>query len=368
MRLADTLRARREQLLDDWEQSVRHSLSESARMDRENLRDDIPRFIDRLIEWLDGESAETSPTVDPETTGAHARHRLELGVSLDHLIHEYRLLRQAIMRHLCEPDSRFDGPLSDLVRLNDALDHAMAETVSTYVHERDSARDMLLAVLGHDLRNPLSAVQMASEALLTPKDPQTVRNAALRIGRSADRMEQMLSDLLDLVRSRFGVQMPIESTAGDLCEIARAAVDELKETNPSRQLSFSCRGETRGLWDSGRMGQLVSNLVANAIQHGSDPITVELDGNDGVVHLSVANCGAPISEEGQRDLFKPFRTLAQGDTRVNLGLGLFIVSEIVRRHGGAIDVTSTDEGTTFSVRLPRILEAGNSTHHQRPDG
>jgi len=359
MRLTEILRVHEETILDDWEQAVRQSLSESARLDGENLRDDIPKFLDRLIKWLDGHSVQTSETVDKETTGAHARHRLEFGVSLDHLVHEFRLLRQTIMRHICEPDTQFDGPLSDLIRLNDAFDHAMAETVSTYVHERDAARDMLLAVLGHDLRNPLTAVKMGIQSLLEPKDQKGVRETAVRIGRAADRMQQMLSDLMDLVRSRFGVQMPMESTSGDLCEIARGTVDELQEAHPSRQLSFECRGETRGFWDHGRMGQLVSNLVANALQHGTDPITVELDGSEGFVSLCVTNRGAPISEERQRNLFKPFRTVAQGDARGNLGLGLFIVSEIVRRHGGRIDVTSTDEATAFSIRLPRISTAKN---------
>jgi signal transduction histidine kinase len=150
--------------------------------------------------------------------------------------------------------------------------------------------------------------------------------------------------------------MPVQPETVDLGDIARVIVDEIRVIHPSRQLSVECRGTPIGAWDRARMGQLVSNLVANAIEHGSDPITVHVEGRDVDVLIRVANRGAPIPQALLPDLFDPFRRFGRRDEHSHLGLGLFIVKEIVRRHSGELDVASTHEETAFSVRLPRAPE------------
>ncbi len=334
---------------------MRASTTESASFARDDLRDDIPKFIDRLIAWLNGESRDTCAAVDRETTGAHARHRLSRGVALDHLVEEFRLLRQVIMQHV---GSGAVVPFDDLVRLNDAIDHAIGETVLTYVNERDASRDLLLGVIGHDLRSPLAAVKAASHVASKTEKIETARAAAERIARSTDRMQRMISDLLDLARARFGATMPVRPEPVDLADLVHNCVDELLLIHTDRRISLEIHGDPSGVWDRARMGQLVANLLANALQHGRDPIVVSVEARGEQVLLQVSNRGDPIEPEILPTLFDPFRRRAgTGDTS-NLGLGLFIVSEIVRRHGGNIEVRSNEGETAFIVRLPRMPRLG----------
>ncbi|HEX6837579.1 MAG TPA: HAMP domain-containing sensor histidine kinase [Polyangia bacterium] len=356
VRLAAVLRRERERILRDWEAAVRQSVSRSAALDRSELLDDMPSFVDRLIACVDDEAGESrKPAVDPETTGRHARHRLAFGVELRHLIHEYRLLRRILLR--CAVDARCEATpqcLEQLLVLNDLIDEALSETASAYGRERDAARDLVLGVIGHDLRNPLAAVSVASSLIAEATSLEQVRAVGQRIKRSADRIHRVIGDLLDLARSRFGARMPIAPEPLDLGEVARNAIEELQLAHPDRRIVVERRGDVAGSWDRARLGQVVSNLVANAIQHGSDPIRVAVEGDGDSVVLRIANQGTPIPKESLPSLFDPFRRLpAGGDDTARLGLGLYIVAEIVRRHGGSVNVQSTPAETAFTVRLPR---------------
>lgn len=356
LRLSTILRKDREAILLEWEAAVRQSASRSATLERADLLDDIPKFVDRLIAWLDeGSTAARDVAVDTETTGQHARHRLRFGVELRHLIHEYRLLRQIMMSHAVDAHCEsWPGCLQELIALDDVLDAAMTETVSAYARERDESRDLLLGVLGHDLRNPLAAVSVASSLIAESTSLEQVRAVGARIKRSAERIQRVIGDLLDLARSRFGARMPIAPEPLDLGEVANSAIEELRLANPGRELVFEQRGDVAGTWDRARLDQVVSNLVGNAIQHGKDPICVTVEADGDSVVLRVANQGPPIPKESMPSLFDPFRRAsADGGDKARLGLGLYIVAEIVRRHGGTVNVDTAESETVFTVRLPR---------------
>ena len=155
----------------------------------------------------------------------------------------------------------------------------------------------------------------------------------------------------------------------DLGEVARAAVEELQIAHPDRQLVLEREGELHGFWDRTRMGQLVSNLVANAVQHGDDPITVRVSADDDHVVVRVSNRGQPIPEPALPSLFDPFRRgFADSSDKARLGLGLFIVAEIVRRHDGAIDVRSSGDETAFTIRLPRQPSMARGEVAEHPAG
>jgi signal transduction histidine kinase len=168
----------------------------------------------------------------------------------------------------------------------------------------------------------------------------------------------MVSDLLDFSRGRLGSPMPIAASADNLGQLVTAVVDEVQTASPQSIVDFESNGDLEGYWDSERLKQLVSNLLWNAIQHGTGKaILVTAAGEENSVVIDVHNEGPPIPKELQATMFDP---LVQGKTpdptRTGLGLGLFIVNEIVAAHHGTIVVTSTeDSGTTFSVRLPRRL-------------
>jgi len=177
-------------------------------------------------------------------------------------------------------------------------------------------------------------------------------------------MLQIIDELFDLSRARLGGGIPIERKPCDLLPVAKKTVAELEATNPSRKIEIFSEGQLTGDWDAGRLGQVLSNLVGNAVRHGTVtiPITVRLKGTDSDVEISVHN-GGHIPEDLTPRLFQPFQSGVGRRTRAEgLGLGLYIVQQIVIAHGGDVQVTSSPaDGTTFNIRLPRRAVAGSGS-------
>ena len=219
-------------------------------------------------------------------------------------------------------------------------------------------RERMMGILGHDLRNPLGAV-LALASVLRRGDglSDKAREEVEIIEQAARRMNAMIGTLLDFTRLRFHGSLPVTIEEVDLGELVRGVVAELQAAHDTREIALSANGDLRGHWDPGRMAQLLSNLAANALSHGASqsPVRVALAGEEDLVRLSVSNRGPAIPSELVERLFEPFHQGAEsnGNPRRGLGLGLFIVREIVRAHGGTIDVRSGDDLITFAVTLPR---------------
>lgn len=221
----------------------------------------------------------------------------------------------------------------------------------------EEARERFIAILGHDLRNPLGAILMTAEALLRGSLREPDAGAMERIARSARRMDAMIHDLLDFARGRLGPGIPIKRETCDLGRICADEVNEMTQSHPDRVITAEVIGDVTGEWDRDRLQQVLSNLIGNALQHGADPIAVAAREEGDDVILSVHNEGPPIPAAVMPTIFEPFRRGA-GDRAEGLGLGLFIVSEVVRAHGGTISVRSSQrEGTTITIRLPRHAPA-----------
>lgn len=220
-------------------------------------------------------------------------------------------------------------------------------------------QQQLMAVVGHDLRTPLSAILAATHVLagreLTPDQDRLVA----RIAASASRMSAIIRDLVDFGRTRQGLGIAIQKQLADVAGVVRAALAELGEPDQGRARLLA-QGDTSLECDAGRILQVASNLVANALRHAADKgVTVEVAGLPSEVVLSVHNDGPPIPPELLPHVFQPFRQDQDSGAPVgSSGLGLFIVREIVAAHGGSVAVTSDAEsGTTFTVRLPRQASA-----------
>jgi signal transduction histidine kinase len=244
-----------------------------------------------------------------------------------------------------------------------AIDITDAKRVQDELARELAFREQMMGVLGHDLRNPLSAV-LALSGLMQRQDeqPHRTREGLQRIEQSARRMNEMIGTLLDFTQLRFRGALPISRESVDLAALARTVVDELRAAHAHRKIEIEAADALRGHWDPGRTAQIVSNLVANALEHGHHdvPIRVSLSGDDATATLVVSNRGPAIPSELVERMFEPFQQLSVGLGNGNgngksrgLGLGLFIVREIVQAHGGSIDVRSEGDVTTFAVRLPR---------------
>ncbi|MFY0572043.1 GAF domain-containing protein [Archangium lansingense] len=230
-------------------------------------------------------------------------------------------------------------------------------------------RERFMSIVSHDLRNPLNAILLSANALLRSEDlGERHVKGARRIIASAERMKRMISDLMDFARGRLGGGIPISPREVELAALCREVVEELEAGRPGREVDLKVEGDLQGEWDADRLSQLLINLGKNALDYSPEESRVcfSLYGEEGFVRLEVQNEGTPIPPERLGSIFEPFQRFAgeaQSPTSTSgLGLGLYIVDQIVRAHGGEVSVCSTEEeGTTFTVRLPRH-PAGTGVH------
>jgi two-component system sensor histidine kinase/response regulator len=224
----------------------------------------------------------------------------------------------------------------------------------------------LMAVVGHDLRNPLEVILMSAELMKSGNHGPEVQKHAERLHRSGTRMRQIIDELLDVTRARLGGGIPIEPRRADLLQLAKAAVAEAEAGHPECRVELQAGGELCGEWDPARLEQVLSNLLGNAVRHGTQGkvvhVTVESDGPN--VTLCVHNDGHIPAELLPR-VFEPFQTSRESRNKAGgLGLGLYIVQQIVLAHGGSVEVRSLPaDGTTFRIHLPRVARAIASQAH-----
>jgi PAS domain S-box-containing protein len=223
--------------------------------------------------------------------------------------------------------------------------------------EQELFRELLLVTLTHDLRNPLTAIQIGAGLLLRRgKLGESDSSTAQRVLASAGRISQMVEQLLDFTRIRVSGGLPCVRRAANLGILVAKVVDEVERDNPGRTLELTSEGNLDGFWDLDRIGQLVVSLVSNALVHGDtgSAIRLRLADRGDELKLTIHNFGPPILAGDMDTLFNPFKRSAAPRGRSGLGLGLFIAHEIVRSHGGVMRAASSaEEGTRFSVVLPR---------------
>ena len=222
-------------------------------------------------------------------------------------------------------------------------------------HARDFEK-WILAIVVHDIRNPLGTVQLAARYLQETTAPDSpVRKTADLIARGSDRIQHIVADLLDLSRAREGAGLTIEPRPADLRTLCRQIIDELEPVAKNRSITLEGDADGRGAWDEHRILQALSNLVSNALQHGTpgSPVRIRLAGDEERLAVEVRNEGG-ISEEVLPRLFEPFRSARHYTRRgEGLGLGLFIAKAIAHAHGGELEVETSRSATVFRLVLPR---------------
>ena len=376
MRLADFILSNLESALVEWEAFAR-GISPGAKMDSLALRDHSEDILRATVRDMQSTQSATQRSAKAkghghrgengsalnEASELHAVGRLGSGFDLLEVVSEYRALRASVLELWRdsgpEPDER---DVDDLTRFNESIDQSVAKAVSSYTKRVDQSRDLFLAILSHDLRNPLNSIAMS--AALLPKigqpDPEAI-GVVSQIATNADVMARMISDLLDYTRTRLGAGMPVSPTPMNLGSLGRELYNQFRTAHPNRDMHFQTEGDLHGEWDADRLRQAVSNLMGNAIRHGDEgaPIELRIKGEASEIVLVVYNGGPPIPPGELPKIFDP---LVRGSSAEHpkknrpgsIGLGLYIAREIAKSHGGRIDVTSSVEaGTAFTMRLPR---------------
>jgi len=375
MRLSKFIRRNRAPIIEAWEQFAR-KLKPSADISALELTDHIDEILTFVAddietvqtagEQRDKSEGKAAPRGDGTETAAqiHATLRHDIGFDIVEMVSEYRALRATITRlwHRAA-DADIEHQREDLERLNEAVDQAVAESVLRFTQDVDKARHLLLGVLGHDIRSPVGAIQMAAR-LIPDLGPANDRQRQMldQIDISAVRIQKIVDDLLDLAKtSASGQTLPVHRQLCSLSDLCHRIVGEARARNPTREFVLRTPERCEGQWDDIRIGQVLSNLLGNAVQYGAHdaPVVVELIDLGPAVLLSVHNRGEPIPPARFETIFKSFTRGPESHSEretptANLGLGLFISKEIVAAHQGQIEVRSSSErGTTFLVTLPK---------------
>jgi signal transduction histidine kinase len=376
MRLAAFIRTNIELIAAEWELFAR-TLLPAEEFSKSVLRNGIAEMLAEIAADMDrGQTdaeqqgkSEGDPRLNPHIDNSaelHALARVKMGLSARQVISEFRALRATVIRLWHQTTPELDAKaLYDLTRFNEAVDQALTEAAVRYTSEVEKSRELFLGILGHDLRNPLAAISGMAGLQMHTKNTDKHQLFASQILVSAARMGHMITDLIELTRVRLGTGIAVSPAPTTLRRICDHAVAEMRAIYPARIFALECDGDLPGVWDEARLGQLLSNLLGNAVQHGAPgaPITVTARGGSGGTELAVHNEGKAIPLQLVPRLFD---YLFQGapsakdadDNSTSLGLGLYIAKEIITAHGGSIEVQSSDPGgTTFTARLPPAASA-----------
>lgn len=364
-----------DRIVDEWERFAETITPAAETMDSAALRDhakvillaaardmNIAQTAGEQQAKAEGDGPEKTPSLDAAAS-SHGELRHTVGFDLVQMTSEFRHLRACVIRlwvdSLKTPEQ---AHLQDMIRFNEAIDEALAESTAAYAEQVNRSRDIFLAILGHDLRAPLQAVSMSTEMLeLKARLEGDSLNYVHAIKTGVRHMGSMVSDLLEFVRSRLGSSLPIEPAPMNLAHACQTALEEATAGQPHCAVTLHVEGDVEGHWDPRRISQLLQNLIGNALQHGArkGDVKLSLTGTAQEVTLRVHNVGLPIPEEALATLFDPLvrspsEDINSSGTSTSLGLGLFIIKEVVDAHDGRIDVTSTvADGTTFTVVLPK---------------
>lgn len=361
-RLADFISENNEAILNAWEEAAITIEPEISRKNIAEMRHHAQQMLVALAAGLASEEADGS---DP-TAEMHAAQCLRSGYTVVQLVAEYHALRRSVLALWSKaPRRTLTTDTADVMRFNDAVDQALSESVARYQQLVDQSQNMFLAILGHDLRNPLGTLVAGASLMMNDVDlaPKHVM-VATRMFSSARRMKKLIDDFIDFTRTHLGSGIPVKTAPGNLVAVCWQVVNELRTAYPKRFVDLRTPPKLEAVFDADRIAQVLSNLIGNALQYGNEvfPVRVWVVARDDSIEIAVNNRGAIIPPDRIAHVFEAMVRLAPdagADTagRTSLGIGLYISREIVQAHGGKLTVVSNiDHGTTFKVSLPRICK------------
>lgn len=373
MRFSEFITQNLEPIIAEWETFARTLLPASRTLSVLVLRDHCRDILLTIATDMEtgqstGERSTKSKQLGLATdtletaAAAHGALRQLAGFDPMQLVGEFRALRASVLalwrrRAACEDA---DAALEEVARFNEGIDQALAESVGRYSTDIST----FLAVIAHDLRSPLWVIQGSSGILASPGLGNATRDEAMsRVRRSIQSMERLISDLVEYSGAQLGRSITIERTDCDLRRLCAEAIDAIQAIYPDRKIALTVFGNLEVQADPSRIEQVLSNLLHNAVQHGDAeaPVSLRATGKENEVVLEVANLGPPLPVDALHTIFDPMVQLPTSRSEphdhpyTGLGMGLFIVREIVNRHQGTVTVASAAE-TVFTVTLPRAAE------------
>ncbi|MES2739076.1 MAG: HAMP domain-containing sensor histidine kinase [Verrucomicrobiota bacterium] len=372
MRLSEFILVEMEEILVEWEAFAKSLYPVKSHMTALSLRDHAKEILQAIAADLRTEQTEerrsqkskgqVQPLVDAPETAAqtHALLRAQSGMDINQLCSEYRALRASVLRLWSERVPLSAENIEDVIRFNEAIDQALAESVSFFSEQVTQSRNLLLGMLGHDMRSPLNAITLTAEHLADLNAGEEISEAAQCLIDSGASMKALLDDLVDFSRRKLGLGICIEAGPTDLGALCTTELRQHRAAQPNARIELKLEGNLHGQWDGPRLQQVLRNLLTNACAYGTAGKLVQVAayGGDNEVTLEVRNTGPSIDSANSHQIFEPLRRGSPAEHSANgkgLGLGLYIVREITHAHGGKVELLSEGEETIFSVRLPRVF-------------
>jgi signal transduction histidine kinase len=361
---SELLKLKSEKIMKNWEARANAEVLPAFYLESLALRDSLPELLKQIVDAL-------STTIDrtearkrwdrKESLRIGQKHGRERAVShtytMDQMIFEYRILREVICDAMEEEEVL--SPVSREVIVG-AVEQAVNDAATQFSETLKLIQERLASSLTHDLRGPITAAKMCSQLIgLRANDSALVISTANKISKSMDRLDSMISELLDASMIRTGQTLPLKIETCDLIEILNECVDELNLIYNDR---FVIHADTsvQGCWSKSGLRRIIDNLATNAIKYGSPhtQITITVKQDDAKVAISVHNEGAPISTADQTILFKEFHRAKSAEGQKGWGLGLTVVKGLAEAHHGSVRVESSAEiGTKFIIEIPKTLES-----------
>jgi signal transduction histidine kinase len=372
MGLPEFIHLQMEAILSEWDKFAAEQLPAARGMNAAALRDHAEELLRAVAK--DIRAPQTSEQQSQKSKGQavrmegapqtaaeiHAFLRAQSGFDINQMAAEYRALRASVLRLWAAAADPGFADYAEMVRFNEAIDQAVAESIAFFGTKLTQERNLFLGMMGHDMRSPLHVIQLSASYLSQLDIGDRVSVAASRIVKSGAQLKALLDDLIDFNRTNLGLGIHIAPIGVNLANLFADALEQVRIGHPDRTIELEVIGDVAGTWDPHRLQQVLNNLVLNALKYGlaDAPVKVVLVGMPGEVEFRVHNRGPRIEQSALDQIFDP---LVRGDeVRGNsandgsLGLGLHIAREISAAHGGHIAVRSDEMETVFAVRLPRL--------------
>jgi signal transduction histidine kinase len=344
--------AMRDTVMEHWERQVRARVDGARQLLRPVLTNTLPAFLDNIAEALSPDHPRKQGASGTNSASAHGGERARMTpYGPDQVIHEYQILRESIA---VVGEGRVALTQSDWLIIDRSIDAAMREAVRSFTRIHEDLRHRVAAALSHDMRTPLSVVANGAHVLGMTSDLVKVRHVASRIASNADRLEDMIAELLDALTYQGAATIPLHLTRFDILDLMREAAAQYIHGDDNDVVVELSGEPVVGYWCRASMRRALENLINNAIKYG-DRDTVKLMAHQtrGRLMLSVHNEGNPIPAEQHNRIFDYLRREAGPLAATGWGIGLPFVKAVGESHGGSVVVDSSPElGTTFLIDVP----------------
>lgn len=346
------IREHKKEIMETWQKEVTAKISAAANQTTLALYDSLPEFLENIanITEIDAsrEKLDLAESKEELIGKVHGQHRANASYAIDQMINEYFILKDVVFNVLRKNGIK-DLAIFDTIALS--FEKAIQISASQFSRSLIESQESFVMALTHDLRSPLMVIKLQSD-MLKRGDDEKFKKMSDRISKSVSKIDKMIEDLLNSIRSQTHGMHYLEFSDCDADTIMKNVLQDYQETSDSvmsyKGKSLSCK------WNELSMTRVMDNLISNAVKYGDPhrPVEVNLQGDDKIIQVSIHNYGTPIPADELKNIFEKFKRSENSHHQKGWGIGLSLVKSVVEAHKGTVLVSSNEGGTTFKLEIP----------------